>query len=275
MLRTYIQSDEREWESLLPALELAYNTSTHSSTELSPFEVMIGQNPVTAADIDIVGTLFPTLSPPMTKLFRRLCDRAQAHILRAKWAQKFYHDAHHRDVQFEVGDKVWISSRHLPGETRCSKLEPRYRGPFPVLERIGQVAYRVQLPSYYSCHDVFHVSLLVKDRPPDPSMQAREAAVGWLPVCDEQGNPTDQFEVDYIMAQRGTGASATYFVKWRDAPEDRATWEPAAHLTSCPAFVRAWRRRVRKHQRTLQCQQCHQPLQLPPGQEAHAGLAHQ
>ena len=219
---------------------------------------MIGQNPVTAADIDIVGTLSPTLTPPMTKLFRRLCDRAQAHILRAKWAQKFYHDAHHRDVQFEVGDKVWISSRHLPGETRCSKLEPRYRSPFPILEHIGSVAYCVQLPSSYPCHDVFHVSLLVKDRPRDPSMSAREAAVGWLPVRDEQGNPTDQFEVDYIMAQRGTGASATYLVKCRGAPEDRATWEPAAHLANCPAFLRAWRRRVCKHQRTPQSQQCHQ-----------------
>ena len=143
---------------------------------------MIGQNPVTAADVDIVGTLSPILTPPMTKVFRRLCDRAQAHILRAKRAQKFYHDAHHRDVQFEVGNKVWISSRDLPGETRCSKLDPRYRGPFPILERIGSVAYRVQLPSSYSCHDVLHVSLLVKYRPRDPSMQDTRSSRWWVPV---------------------------------------------------------------------------------------------
>ena len=234
---------------------------------------MIGQNPVTAADIDVVGALSPTHTPPMTKLFRRLCDRAQAHILRAKWSQKFYHDAHHRDVQFAVGDKVWISTRHLPGQSSCSKLEPRYRGPFPILERIGPVAYRVQLPSSYSCHDVFLVSLLVKDRPRDPSMQAREAAVGWLPVRDAQGNPTDQYEVDYIMAQRGTGDSATYLVKWRGAPEDRATWEPAAHLANCPAYLRAWQRRLRKQQRHRQCTHCTQQPQPPSGQQAHAGSA--
>ncbi|CDJ53934.1 hypothetical protein EBH_0060520 [Eimeria brunetti] len=57
MLRTYIQADERAWEGLLPALELAYNTTSHSSTELSPFEIMIGENPLTAADLDIVGSL--------------------------------------------------------------------------------------------------------------------------------------------------------------------------------------------------------------------------
>ncbi|CDI78777.1 hypothetical protein EPH_0048820 [Eimeria praecox] len=84
MLRTYIRSDEREWERLLPALELAYNTTSHSSTELSPFEVMIGQNPITAADLDVVGNLAPTLTPLMAKLFQQLCDCAGGHILRAK-----------------------------------------------------------------------------------------------------------------------------------------------------------------------------------------------
>ena len=256
MLRTYIQSDEREWESLLPALELAYNTTSHSATELSPFEVMIGQNPVTAADIDIIGSLTPTVTPPMTKLFRRLCDRAQAHILRAKWFQKSYYDSKHRDVEFQVGDMVWISSKNFPTDYSSSKLNPRYLGPFPILERIGKVAYRIELPSKYTdFHNVFHVSLLVKDRPRDPSMQSNEAAVGWLPVNDEQGNPTAEYEADYIMDQRGTGATATYLVKWRGAPEDRATWEPAEHLANCKSLLRSWRRRFCKQQRAQQHRQ--------------------
>ncbi|CDJ53008.1 hypothetical protein EBH_0054060 [Eimeria brunetti] len=84
MLRPYIQSDEREWEHLLPALELAYNTTRHSSTELSPFKVMIEENPLTAAGLDVVGALSPTLTPPMTKLFRQLCNREQRYTLKAK-----------------------------------------------------------------------------------------------------------------------------------------------------------------------------------------------
>ncbi|CDJ62559.1 hypothetical protein ENH_00020650 [Eimeria necatrix] len=84
MLRTYIQSDEREWERLLPALDFAHNTTSHSSTELSPFDVMIGENPLAAAKLDIVGVLAPTLTPLTAKLFRQLCDRAQSHIQKAK-----------------------------------------------------------------------------------------------------------------------------------------------------------------------------------------------
>ncbi|CDI87644.1 hypothetical protein EPH_0000240 [Eimeria praecox] len=98
MLLAYIQSDELEWEQLLPALELAYNATSHSSTELSPFEVMIGEDPLTAADLDIVGPLAPTLTPPMTKLFRKLCDRIQSHIMQAKWRQKYCADPARREV---------------------------------------------------------------------------------------------------------------------------------------------------------------------------------
>ncbi|CDJ54307.1 hypothetical protein EBH_0057120 [Eimeria brunetti] len=83
--RTYIQSEEREWERLLPALELAYNTTNHSSTEPFP---LIGEKPLTAADLDVVGALSSTLRLPMTKLFRQLCDPAQSHILKAKIQQK-------------------------------------------------------------------------------------------------------------------------------------------------------------------------------------------
>lgn len=250
MLRACLQADEREWERLLPALELAYNVTSHSSTELSPFEVMIGQNPVTPADIDFVGPLEPTTIPPMTKIFQHLCDRARAHLLSAKWRQKWYADRRRREVTFQPGDRVWISARNLPGYSPCSKLEPRFRGPFPITERVGAVAYRVALPPTYSCHDVFHVSQLVPDKPRDPTMNPQEAAEGWRPVLDAEGNLTDHYEVDYILDQRGAGKDAQYLVKWRGTPEDRATWEPACHLDCCPAVLRAWRRNLNRRRRT-------------------------
>ncbi|CDJ54096.1 hypothetical protein EBH_0079940 [Eimeria brunetti] len=224
MLRTYIQTDEREWERLLPALEFAYNTTSHSFTELIPIEVMIGQNPLTAADLGVVGNLAPTLTPPVTKLFRQLCDRAQSHILKAKWHQKMRADARRRGVQYNPGELVWVSSCNLRGLNQCSKFELRFRGPFSVVERIGQVAYRVALPPTYTCHNVSHVSHLVPDRPRDPQITSKEAAVGWRPLTEQPGSPTDLYEADYILteqpgsptdlyeadyilSQRGTGAA--------------------------------------------------------------------
>ncbi|KAL8440637.1 hypothetical protein Emag_007864 [Eimeria magna] len=95
-------SDEGAWEDLLPAVELAYNCTTHSSTGLSPFEVMIGENPLRASDLDVVDSFDAAISPPMTKLFQQLVDRAAANILRAQAQQKHYADAHRQDVSFSV-----------------------------------------------------------------------------------------------------------------------------------------------------------------------------
>ncbi|CDJ47094.1 Polyprotein, related [Eimeria brunetti] len=83
IMRAYILTEEREWELLLRARELACNITSHLPTERSPFEVMIGQNSLTAADPDIVGTLVLTLTPPITEAFRQLCDQAQSHIMKA------------------------------------------------------------------------------------------------------------------------------------------------------------------------------------------------
>ncbi|CDJ47211.1 Polyprotein, related [Eimeria brunetti] len=170
----------------------------------------------------------------MTKIFRQLCDRAQSHIRKAKWRQKYYADPRRRDVEYQVGDQVWLSSKHLPALTDCSKFEPKYRGPFTVTERVGKVAYRLALPPTYEGHNVFHVSQLVSHHPRAPALVPQEAAVGWAPTRDPAGNPTDQYLVDYILDQKGSGEDAYYLVKWRGAPEDRATWEPKRHLAGCP-----------------------------------------
>ncbi|CDJ53051.1 hypothetical protein EBH_0054350 [Eimeria brunetti] len=137
----------------------------------------------------------------MTKLFRKLCDRAQSHILEAKSQQKHYADTHRRDVECAVGDKVWLSSKHLPALDTCPKFEPRFRGPFTITERIGNVAYRLALPPTYECHDAFHVSQLVPDLPRAPELEPRDYVGWWQPTRDYEGNLTDQYEMNYILDQ--------------------------------------------------------------------------
>ena len=80
--------------------------------------------------------------------------------------QKSYADNRRRDLEFQVGDKVFLRISPWKGVLRFGKrekLSPRYIGPYEIIERIGEVAYRLKLPSELArIHDVFHVSMLRK-----------------------------------------------------------------------------------------------------------------
>ena len=84
----------------------------------------------------------------------------------ARDRQKSYADNRRKPLEFQIGDKVLLKVSPWKGVVRFGKkgkLSPRYVGPFPVIQRIGPVAYRLQLPEELAgVHDVFHVSNLKK-----------------------------------------------------------------------------------------------------------------
>ncbi|KAK6139125.1 hypothetical protein DH2020_027133 [Rehmannia glutinosa] len=87
-------------------------------------------------------------------------------IRTAQSYQKSYADKRRKDLEFEVLDRVFLKVAPLKGMVRFGKkgkLRPRYIGPFEILERIGDVAYRLALPPELAAvHNVFHISMLRK-----------------------------------------------------------------------------------------------------------------
>jgi hypothetical protein len=102
----------------------------------------------------------PEIVDDTTKKIKIIQERLKA----AQSRQKSYADAKRRPLKFEVGDRVFLKASPMKGVIRFGKrgkLQPRYLGPFEVLEKVGEVSYRLALsPELSYVHDVFHVSML-------------------------------------------------------------------------------------------------------------------
>lgn len=146
-------------------------------------------------------------------------------LLKAQESMKLLTDKKRRDVQYNEGQMVY--ARHRPHRQLSlrdqppNKLAKRYFGPFPILERIGTMAYRLQLPEASKIHHVFHCSML------RPHHSPLELPVSALPPDAVQNQPILKplTILDSRMDLFTNPPTRFVLVQWVGlAPED-STWE--------------------------------------------------
>nr|GEV54546.1 putative reverse transcriptase domain-containing protein [Tanacetum cinerariifolium] len=159
------------WVNHLPLVEFSYNNNYHASIKAAPFEAIYGRkcrSPVCWTKVGEAQILGPELIQETTEKIVQIKQRMQA----ARDRQKSYADLKRKAMEFQVRDKVMLKVSPWKGVVRFGKqgkLNPRYVGPFKVLEKMGKVAYKLELPEELSrVHHTFHVSNLKKCHADEP-----------------------------------------------------------------------------------------------------------
>jgi hypothetical protein len=165
MLRACVIDFKGSWAQYLPLAEFAYNNSFQSSIGMAPYEALYGRRCRSPLYWDEVGE-GRLLGPEMILQTKEKIRLIKERLITAQSRQKSYADNRRRELAFEEGSKVFLKISPTKGVARFGKkgkLQPRFIGPFEILERVGPMAYRLALPpSIAGVHDVFHVSLLRK-----------------------------------------------------------------------------------------------------------------
>ncbi|GJV70718.1 putative reverse transcriptase domain-containing protein, partial [Tanacetum coccineum] len=165
MLRACAIDFGKGWVNYLPLVEFSYNNSYHASIKAAPFEALYGRkcrSPVCWTEVGEAQILGPELIQETTEKIFQIKQRMQA----ARDRQKSYADLKRKPMEFQVGDKVMLKVSPWKGVVhfgKRGKLNPRYVGPFKVLEKVGEFAYKLELPEELSrVHNTFHVSVDTK-----------------------------------------------------------------------------------------------------------------
>jgi hypothetical protein len=161
LLRSFVGKNIRQWDLLLAQAEFAYNRSPSQTTGHSPFEAVYGLNPIGPLELAPLPVTkhFSGDAEERAKEIKKLHEQIRGSILRNNEKYSKQANKHRKPAAFKEGDLVWIHLRkeRFPSK-RSSKLMPRADGPFRVLQRIGENAYKIELPGDYGVSATFNVS---------------------------------------------------------------------------------------------------------------------
>lgn len=224
--RTFVHKKPSSWGKSLHWVEWSYNTSWHSGSGVSPYEITFGKKPfnfsqylASASNIKVVDEMLIDIATVFAEIKKKL-ENAQT-------SMKHFADTKHRDVQFVIGDLVIVKvhpHRHtfVSGQsTGYSKLAKRFYGPFRVIERIGPTAYKLQLPKEARIHLAFHCSLLKPFHPPHPGDISSTAT---LPVLIGDDHLIIQ-PLAILNTCKPYDSTLEVLIQWQGLSLDDTSWE--------------------------------------------------
>ena len=215
-LRFCVNERQDNWAAYLPMAEFTHNNWPNETTRESPFFLLMGYNP--CADWTDRPSPIPQVALCLEQ-FKQARKRAQELMIKA---QKLW--VRHKDTpKYQVGDQVWLEGRHLRTNQPTAKLAPRRHGPFKVIQVMSDVNYRLELPTQWSIHPVFHTDLLTPYR--ETLTHGHNYQRPPLELVDGE----EEYEVEKILDSRhfGKRRKLQYLIKWKGYPDSENQWVDA------------------------------------------------
>ncbi|KAL0411418.1 UNVERIFIED_CONTAM: hypothetical protein Slati_3731500 [Sesamum latifolium] len=205
-LRHFLRGTQKDWVKLLDVAQMCFNAHKSSSTNKSAFEIEWKQN------VDII---------------RSCLEKAQ----------------NRRFIEFSARDLVMVKvpdpRLSKSSRERDPRLMQKYIGPLPIMKRIGMVAYRIKLPSWWKIHNVFHVSQLKKystDKKDDARNQPSRPQLELTKMKEKVAEAILNHQVTRTAKREHT----EYLVKWKGCSSEENTWERVTNLEAFLPLVEAY-----------------------------------
>lgn len=210
---------------------------------LTPFEAMFGHKPRHfGLSVDSVGV--PSALDSWMQDRHNMQSLIHHHLVRAQQRMKSQADSKRTDRVFAVADWVFMKLQPYVQQfvmTRANqKLAFKFYGPFQILQRVGSVAYKLQLPATSLIHPVVHVSQLKK------AVAASEVVQSTLPRLDpDSGHLATPVEVlQQRLRRRGDKMIVQALVRWSGTSSSTTSWEDLEELRHRFPSATAWSQAV-------------------------------
>nr|CDI57088.1 uncharacterized protein BN887_02712 [Melanopsichium pennsylvanicum 4] len=238
VLRALATESAADWVDLLPAAELAINSTPSLATGHAPFDLVYISRP----DVAALPSVSQDGADDRLAAAKARLEEAWRTALQQVEEQKARYDAKRQPLPvLKVGDRVFIRLKDRPILSVChhAKLDPSKLGPFPVKEVLSQHCVRLDLPQDLQSDDLFDTSQLeLVPAGRDPFDRDLDA-----PTTSTGADGTPEFEIEAIVGQRRFRGYVQYRVKWRNDP--RTTWEFEEDLLEdgCHEIIDEWLRK--------------------------------
>jgi RNase H-like domain found in reverse transcriptase/Reverse transcriptase (RNA-dependent DNA polymerase)/Integrase zinc binding domain/Retroviral aspartyl protease/Integrase core domain/Retrotransposon gag protein/Chromo (CHRromatin Organisation MOdifier) domain len=229
-LRCMVFQKPKEWGKWIAMAEFWYNTNYHSSLKITPFEALYGYPPPQLG----LGTAPKSINQAVNELLEERQQTTKVlkeQLLRAQNRMKKFADRRRSERTYQIGDWVYLKLQpyrqiSVQGNNGTHKLKPKYYGPFEIIEKIGAVAYKLNLPQGSLIHPVFHVSQIKKCK------GVVRDITNQLPILGPKGNWRIEplAILDRRVIKKNNQVAVEVLIKWSNLDEDEATWEDYEYI---------------------------------------------